>query len=98
MNSFTDSKIFDLTIYTPNDTYLTSKVKSVNVPSVAGPFQVLVNHAPIIAAITNNGIVKVVNENDATFHYVVQDGIAELHSNQLTLSVSGINTVTELND
>ncbi|MCL2039324.1 MAG: hypothetical protein FWG85_02715 [Bacteroidetes bacterium] len=93
MSSFTDSKFFDLTIYTPSDTYLTSKVKSVHIPSAAGPFQVLVNHAPIIAAITNNGVVKVVNDDDKTFSYVVQEGIAELHSNKLTLTVSGINKV-----
>ena len=98
MSSFTDSKIFDLIIYTPSDTYLASKVKSVHIPSAAGTFQVLVNHAPIIAAITNNGIIRVVNENDITSQYLVQEGIAELHSNQLTITVSEINTISYKND
>jgi F-type H+-transporting ATPase subunit epsilon len=84
-----NNKIFDLTIYTPSDIFLTSKVKSVVIPSVKGPFQVLINHAPIIAAI-NSGIVKVVNEKNEEENYRIDSGITELHNNQLSITTSNI--------
>jgi len=92
MSNFSDSKFFDLIIYTPSNVFLTSKVKSVLVPSVAGPFQVLVNHAPVIAAM-EKGIVKIVYENDKEEKYLISSGITELHHNQLTLTVSDIKMI-----
>ena len=92
MSNFSDSKTFDFSIYTPASVYLTSKVKSVTVPSVTGPFQVLVNHAPIIAAM-DKGIVKVVDENNNEDSYMINSGITELHHNQLTLAVSNIEKI-----
>ena len=92
MSNFSDLKTFDLTIYKPNEIYLTSKVKSVTIPSVLGAFQILINHAPIISNM-EMGLVKIVNDNDVESLFLVVSGIAELHNNQLTLTVSEINKV-----
>ncbi|MDR0926477.1 MAG: hypothetical protein LBO69_01760 [Ignavibacteria bacterium] len=81
------NKLYALTILTPNDAFLTASVKSVTIPSVSGAFQVLVNHAPIIAAI-DSGTLTTVDEQDKTCQYTVKNGIAEFKNNQLTISVA----------
>jgi F-type H+-transporting ATPase subunit epsilon len=82
-----NSKIYKLTIYTPNDAFLDCDAKMTTVPSVQGSFQVLVNHAPIIAAI-DSGIVKIITADDKETQVKVERGFAELRNNHLTITVS----------
>ena len=92
MNDIQNSKIFDFKIYTPAEILVSGKVKSVMIPSIAGPFQVLYNHAPVIAAMSN-GTIIVVAENDKEWHYLIKGGIAELHKNQVSIMVEDIEKI-----
>ena len=92
MTNSPDSKVFDLTIHTPDDVLVRGKIKSILIPSIQGPFQVLYSHAPIIAAM-DNGVIKLVADNDLEWHYLVKGGIAEVHHNKVTIAVENIEKI-----
>ena len=92
MSDITNNKTFNLTIYTPADVFVSGKVKSVMIPSIVSPFQVLYNHAPVIASM-NKGVINVIAENDKELRYLINGGIAELHKNEVSIMVEEIEEI-----
>lgn len=82
-----EDKLFELKILTPEEVVFGDKVISVSIPSVQGTFQVLYNHAPILAAI-DKGKVKISNAKNEIIELSVEKGIAELHNNKLSICVT----------
>ena len=89
------SKLFDFEIYTPADVFLSCKVKSVTVPSVAGAFQVLINHAPILVAI-EAGTVTYIDEKDETHVLFVETGIVEVKNNKAIFTVASAEKLADI--
>ncbi|MEX1140246.1 MAG: F0F1 ATP synthase subunit epsilon [Bacteroidota bacterium] len=77
-------KSFHLEIVTPKKVVLSTIVISFTAPGVMGGFQVLKNHAPLLAA-TTVGLVKVVNEDGNETHYATSGGFVEVRDNKVVM-------------
>ncbi|MEO0896969.1 MAG: ATP synthase F1 subunit epsilon [Bacteroidota bacterium] len=81
--------VFDLEIVTPDRALFSGKVQSVTVPGSQGSFQILVNHAPIIATL-GRGNVKIVGENGDETTLKAQDGVIEVLKNKAIILLERI--------
>ena len=63
--------------------------KAPQFPRVEGSFQVLHNHAPIIATL-GKGVVKVVDVAGKTSTWVIEDGVAEVLNNKMVVLVESL--------
>jgi F-type H+-transporting ATPase subunit epsilon len=77
-------KNFNLDIVTPTKTVYSGEVQSFSAPGVEGGFQVLYNHAPLLAAISV-GRVKLTNAVGQEFHYATSGGFVEVKNNNVIL-------------
>ncbi|MEX2116190.1 MAG: F0F1 ATP synthase subunit epsilon [Bacteroidota bacterium] len=77
-------KSYHLEIVTPKKIVLSTSVVSFTAPGVMGGFQVLKNHAPLLAA-TTVGLVKVVNENGNETRYATSGGFVEVRDNKVVM-------------
>jgi len=82
----------NLVVLTPDQEFFKGTVKSVTVPGVAGEFEVLENHAPLVAAI-GEGRVKVIKDNGESLIFNVNKGFLEVIDNDLALLVNEIEPV-----
>ena len=77
-------KNFKLDIVTPSKTAFSGEVQSFSAPGVAGGFQVLFNHAPLLSSITV-GQVKIVDRGGSESRYATSGGFVEVNDNQVIL-------------
>ncbi len=77
-------KHFLLDIVTPTKTVFSGMVGSFSAPGLAGSFQVLFNHAPLLAAI-GIGEVKVLDASGTEEHFATSGGFAEVNGNKVIL-------------
>jgi F-type H+-transporting ATPase subunit epsilon len=89
------SKCFSLEIFTPSDMFLSCKAKSVTVPSIYGTFEVLANHAPVLAAI-NPGTVNYVDDTEKMHMIFVESGIVEVKNNKVTFTVTSAELIEDI--
>ena len=94
-NLSADQKFFVLTIQTPDSIFFTGDIKSVIIPSILGSFQVLYNHAAIVAAI-EYGMVTAVTTNNEMLNFFVEGGIAEVKKNVAKIAVSKAENVRDI--
>uniref|UniRef100_Q3AP12 ATP synthase F1 subcomplex epsilon subunit n=1 Tax=Chlorobium chlorochromatii (strain CaD3) TaxID=340177 RepID=Q3AP12_CHLCH len=83
-------KGFTIEIVTPQSLYFSGEITSVIAPGIEGQFQVLKNHAPLLAAL-KTGKVKLSLANRGEQSFTVADGFLEVSNNKailLTESVS----------
>jgi F-type H+-transporting ATPase subunit epsilon len=73
-----------LEIITPEKKLFDGKVKLVQVPGTNGSFEILNNHAPIIATLAA-GSIKVITENDQQQLIDVASGIVEVKANNISI-------------
>lgn len=78
------SKTIQLQIVTPRKVIFEGEVEKFTAPGVMGPFQVLYNHAPIVAALTS-GLLHLTTTDGKTEYFAVSGGIVELHQNKATV-------------
>ncbi|MCB9033928.1 MAG: ATP synthase F1 subunit epsilon [Chitinophagales bacterium] len=78
----------NLVILTPEITVFSGEAKSVSLPGESGRFQVLENHAALIAAL-KEGEVKVETANDKNT-YTIKSGIVEVLNNKVSVLTEGI--------
>ncbi|MGQ8337092.1 ATP synthase F1 subunit epsilon [Sunxiuqinia sp. A32] len=71
-----------LEIITPDKKVFSGEVKLVQLPGSKGAFEVLTNHAPIISTLSK-GTIKVVDQNDQTSFYEVNEGVVETKANKI---------------
>ncbi|MBI1804059.1 MAG: F0F1 ATP synthase subunit epsilon [Ignavibacteriae bacterium] len=77
-------KVFKLEIVTPRRVVFSGDVESVSAPGVAGGFQVLYNHAPLLAAI-GIGEVKIRDAEGKEARYATSGGFVDVLKNHITM-------------
>jgi F-type H+-transporting ATPase subunit epsilon len=76
-------------IITPDKKIFNGEIKSVRVPGKKGSFQVLNDHAPIISTL-ENGIVRMVDQEDIELTYEISGGVIEVKANKIILLADSI--------
>src|SRR5207248_775696 len=79
-----DGKLFTLDIITPRKVVFSGEVESFSAPGVLGGFQVLVNHAPLLAEIAV-GEVKLRDARGVESLYATSGGFVEVVKNRVTV-------------
>jgi F-type H+-transporting ATPase subunit epsilon len=69
-------------IITPDNTVYEGEVSLVQFPGLDGSFEVLNNHAPMIAAL-KKGTIKVVDSKKAVLTFEVNGGVVEVLKNKI---------------
>lgn len=83
-----------LEIITPERKAFTGKISLIKVPGSKGSFEVLNNHAPIISTL-NEGEMKVITEDQTTFHlWLIGGGVIEVSDNNVILLAEGVEEET----
>jgi F-type H+-transporting ATPase subunit epsilon len=77
-------KEFKLELITPEGTVFKGMIQSVIIPGVDGLFQVLYQHAPLIAAL-GNGTVTIQTPEYQTIQYQISGGVSEVLNNQVII-------------
>ncbi len=71
-------------IITPDTTIYEGEVSLAQLPGLDGSFEVLNNHAPMIAAL-KKGRVKVIDSKKATQFFEVNGGVVEVLKNRILI-------------
>lgn len=69
-------------IVTPDTTIYVGEVSLAQLPGLDGSFEIMNNHAPMIAAL-KKGKVKVIDDKKATLFFDVNGGVAEILKNKI---------------
>jgi F-type H+-transporting ATPase subunit epsilon len=69
-------------ILTPDKTIFSGEGKLVQLPGLDGSFEIMKNHAPIIAAL-KAGKVKIKDAADSVTFYDISGGVVEVMENQV---------------
>ena len=79
----------NLTVLTPEKEIFNGKINSVKVPGINGSFEILNNHASIVAAL-GNGEVRILDENGEKKTFKIEKGFIEVLKNEISLLVKGV--------
>jgi F-type H+-transporting ATPase subunit epsilon len=77
-----------LEILTPEKKIFSGEVYGVQLPGIAGSFEVLEKHAPLVSAL-KAGKLKILNDKTSTTLYTIQSGFVEVINNKATVLVEG---------
>ncbi len=77
-----------LEILTPETKLYSGEIYGIQLPGVAGSFEVLNKHAPIVAAL-GKGIIKVLKTKTDFTNYSIESGFIEVLNNKATVLVEG---------
>jgi len=78
-----------LVVLTPEKEIYKGSVTSVKVPGLKGQFEVLNNHAPIVAAL-GEGEVRILDSKGEKSTFTIQKGFIEVLKNEVSLLVQGV--------
>jgi F-type H+-transporting ATPase subunit epsilon len=79
----------NLDILTPEKTLFSDDVFGIQLPGVAGLFEVLDKHAPLISALRAGRIKVLENKNKELAFFDIQSGFVEVLANTVTVLVEG---------
>lgn len=71
-----------LEVITPEKSVYKGEIVLVQLPGVMGSFEIMYNHAPIIA-ILEKGKLKVIDHERNKFHIDIESGVVEAKDNQI---------------
>jgi F-type H+-transporting ATPase subunit epsilon len=74
----------NIDILTPEDSIYTGEVSLVQLPGSDGSFEILNDHAPIIASL-KEGKVKLIDKNNETKFFPIKGGIVEVLNNKIII-------------
>ena len=77
-----------LEILTPEKKIFSGEVYGIQLPGIAGSFEVLDRHAPLVAAL-GKGNIKVLKTKTDVVNYSIQSGFVEVLNNKTTVLVEG---------
>ncbi|MGB5007336.1 MAG: ATP synthase F1 subunit epsilon [Ferruginibacter sp.] len=77
-----------LEILTPEQKIFSGDVYGVQLPGIAGLFEVLDKHAPLVSAL-KAGNLKILNDKTQTTSYKIKSGFVEVLHNKTTVLVEG---------
>lgn len=75
-----------LEIITPKENLYQGEVTLVSLPGTFGAFEILNNHAPIIATLAN-GEIKVMDKDKNTIKFPIKSGLVEASKNNIWVLV-----------
>lgn len=79
----------NLIVLTPEKEIYHGRVTSVKVPGINGSFEILKNHAPIVAAL-GNGDVRIIDDKNEKIVFNIKKGFIEVLKNEVSLLVQGV--------
>jgi len=79
----------NLEILTPEKKLFSDDVFGVQLPGVAGLFEVLDKHAPLVSALKKGRIKVLKDKNNHLAFFDIQSGFVEVISNSVTVLVEG---------
>ncbi len=88
-------KSFHVEIVTPQSMVFSGEATLVALPGILAPFQVLVNHAPIVTQL-EVGTIKIEREGADDILYATSGGFVEHNHNRMTVVAETIETVDEI--
>jgi F-type H+-transporting ATPase subunit epsilon len=77
-----------LEILTPEQKIFSGDVYGVQLPGIAGLFEVLDRHAPMVSAL-KDGNLKILKDKTQTASYSIKSGFVEVLNNKTTVLVEG---------
>ena len=78
-----------LEILTPERKVFSGEVYGVQLPGIAGLFEVLEKHAPLVSALKAGKLKILKDKNNTTSYYNIQSGFVEVINNTTTVLVEG---------
>ena len=78
-----------LEVLTPDKQIFQGSVSTVNLPGVNGRFEILENHAPIVAAL-GEGVVRYKDTSGEEHAHNIKRGFIEVLNNKIALLVQGL--------
>ena len=81
-----------LEILTPEKKIFSSEVYGVQLHGIAGSFEVLEKHAPLVSAL-KAGNLKILKDKTSITNYSIQSGFVEVINNKTTVLVEGATEV-----
>ena len=75
-------------IITPEDLAYQGEISLIQLPGIDGSFELLENHAPMIAMLSS-GNVKVIEKNNDTVFFFIQGGVVEVLKNKILVLAEG---------
>ncbi len=88
-------KTFRVDFVTPQKIIYSDQVLGVSAPGVMGSFQVLYNHAPLLAAIAV-GEVKVRDKEGKELFFAASGGFVEVRANKLVMLAETLESATKI--
>ena len=79
----------NLTVLTPEKEIYQGQITSVKVPGINGQFEILNNHAPIVAAL-GQGDVRIIDAKGEKKIFSIKKGFIEVLKNDVSLLVQGV--------
>jgi len=84
----------NLTVLTPDNEIFQGEVSSVKVPGADGQFEVLKDHAPVVAALSS-GNVRLIKSDNNKMNFNINKGFIEVLNNEIALLVQGVTDIAE---
>lgn len=81
--------MYHLTVVTPEKVVFEDEVTAVIAPGSTGSFEILTNHAPIMAALKHGEVVMTTKDNQKVV-YVISGGFLEMSRNQCILLADSV--------
>lgn len=88
-------RTFHVEIVTPRNLAYAGEASMVALPGAVGPFQVLVDHAPILAQLTV-GQIRILDPEKKEKSFATSGGFMEMNHNRMTVIAESIEPVTEI--
>lgn len=79
----------NIAVLSPDQEIFQGEITSVKVPGTNGQFEVLKNHAPIVASLAE-GPVRIVKQDGSTLEFLIEKGFIEVLYNEVSLLVQGV--------
>lgn len=79
----------NLIVLTPEKEIYLGQITSVKVPGISGQFEILNNHAPIVAAL-GQGDVRILDAKGDKKIFTIKKGFIEVLKNEVSLLVQGV--------
>ena len=87
--------LLKIEIVTPKQTAYKGNGQAITLPGTLGPFQVLVNHAPIISSL-EIGAIKIIDEEGEDIYFATNGGFAEIKNNVVSIVVETAEPAAEI--
>lgn len=83
----------NLEILTPEHKVFTGEVSGIQLPGVEGSFEILENHAPMVAAL-GKGKMKIIKQKSNFETYQIEGGFVETMNNKTIVLLEGAESIS----